>query len=211
MKKAILLFLLFLVSCQGRQMNLSDLEYSDQCPHLCWMGINPGVTPWEDAIEFLNRSSQIDQKWLQISDESICADWPAGVQKDLPSTIGMTSEDGLVKTISLGPLPFTMSDFFELLGEPDQIIMWVDRGPEYENIIYHVYYLTQKILIGVRDMDWNGPEPTDPIEGLYLNYGIDDMGIPPEFGQFQSWLGFGHLHEYLPGVEVPFEKNPIGP
>jgi hypothetical protein len=52
-----------------------------------------------------------------------------------------------------------------------------------------------------------GPDPNDYIEDMYLDTNLDDKNLYPwiiiDNGNRQPWLGYGHLDEYLPGVEIP--------
>ena len=225
MKKILFSFLILLIGCQSTPSSsviytlspspqagivesvpasISTFQFNEQCPHGCWMGISPGISTLQDAKTVLSASDRIDPKWLQVSDTGISAIWYPDPIDSLPAHVpvhvGITFEDGLVKTISLGPLPFRLKDLTNLIGEPDKISVTLMKGAEREFIAYGVYFSIQKIRIDVDLGEWTGPDPRDYISGLFLN---TEFNIASWQGIIQPWLGYGHIKDYLPGVEIP--------
>jgi hypothetical protein len=212
MKKNILLILLLLAGCQAQWIGMEAFEFSGQCPQICWMGINPGATTLDDAVSILNSSNQIDQEQISISGDNIFATWNARSIIDFTSGIEITSDNGLVRSISLMSLSFTMGDFVNLLGEPDVINIQQDTNSDnMEFITYSVYYSASKTMITVNIYNNNGPDSTDRISTLILNIELINWTPFPEQGEFQPWLGYGHLQDYLPGVDIPAILNPVEP
>ena len=221
MKKITLLILLlvFITGCQLVPTGLingfpkGDFDVKKQCPHVCWLGINPGKTTIEQAKSIISISNQIDQSNTQISGDSITAYWIWGEMKDDPSEAYIQFESGIVKTISLGPLPYKMQDFINLLGEPDNIIAWdLERADGYE-IGYQVYFQAQNIVIqvmaGGENGNWNGPDPNDNVFAIWLNTELKNDVAPPRFGIIRPWLGYGHIKDYLPGgIQYPPTDTP---
>jgi hypothetical protein len=118
----------------------------------------------------------------------------------VPAHVGITFENGLVRTITLAPLPFRLKDLTNLIGEPDKISITLMRGAEREFIIYGVYFSPRKIRISVDLGESTGPDPRDYISGLGLN---TEFNIASWQGSIQPWLGYGHIKDYLPGVDIP--------
>ena len=130
MNKIAYLFIIVLASCQfiPVQTNMTSippisdvLEFSEKCPHLCWLGINPGTTTTEQATAWLRSSDQIDQKTAQISEASFLATWFPGKQVNNPCVLEVDFEAGLVKSITLGSLLYTVDDVISAFGPPDEI------------------------------------------------------------------------------------------
>jgi hypothetical protein len=175
-----------------------------QCPYLCWQGIEPGVTSAEKARAMLGVTTQATR---------YSVDWRDGV------SVSITSQNGLVKSINLigqsNNINFFMSDFIELLGDPDEIRIQIFPGIECPMGYYFVYYSSRKMVLRVDFFLYDeGPSPDDVPIVIILNTEFDDntfvglWGQPlyePEKYPFkrQPWLGFGHIHDYLPGRSLP--------
>ena len=213
MKKISLLVLFVLVGCQFK-LNQSNSEpsrdfmdafkFDEHCLRICWLGINPGKTTTEEAIHILKASDQIDQQWHQVSDTGFITEWYPRQTKVFSSTVGIQFEKGVVKSLVITDIPYMMDDFLELLGQPDQIRIDVQVA-EVDYVKYAVYFSESKTMIGVYPAKWTGPDPTDTKFTLWLNTDFNDAP-PYNWGDIQPWLGYGHLGEYLPEVEIP--KNP---
>ncbi len=157
------------VNKQATPPAMKSFEYSAECPHVCWLGINPGVTTAENAKALLADSLQINQAFLQVSKNEIFAVWLAGENNTYPSNIDVQISAGIVQSISIGAMPFTMNDFINLLGEPTEINIRLMHAADSIYVEYEVYYSKQRIDIQVSPASRSGPEPTDPISGLWLN------------------------------------------
>ena len=62
-------------------------------------------------------------------------------------------------------------------------------------------------MIGVYPAGETGPDPTDNVLILWLNTEFNYSTPPFSWGKSQPWLGFGHLKDYLPGIEIPTDLN----
>ena len=104
-------------------------------------------------------------------------------------------------------VPNTIDDFVKLLGQPDQIRISFQKPADAEYVQYAVYFSSRKVMIGVLVTNWTGPEPTDIVYLLWLN--TDFINNPPfNWGEIQPWLGYGHIKEYLPDIEIPKDATP---
>jgi hypothetical protein len=131
--------------------------------------------------------------------------------KDFPCNINIHFENGLVKSISFGGMLYTIDDFINLLGEPDEISISVQLA-EVNFIHYAIYFSTRKVLITVSPGNRNGPDPKDAIFGLELNAEFDNSTLPTGWGSIRPWLGYGHIKDYLPGgIEYPPTGTPPTP
>lgn len=212
MKKVILFLIVFttLAGCQkvpGEMMtksSLKEFEISEQCPYVCWLGINPGVTSAEDAERILRASAQIDQNRVEVSESFIRTAWYVGPSTRPPASVSVQVERQIVTGISFGSLPFKMKDLADRFGEPDLIsIGWV-IAPDAEYIEYFVYYSIQKILLDVPVGSSSGPNSENRVVRLFLNKGFSEISLPVHLHPFQPWLGYGHLNDYLPdGMPIP--------
>lgn len=210
MKNLFLLCLLILSGCQLSDKrvvkyfsSINVFSSGQQCPHICWLGINPGTTTVDRAEAIVRASNQIDQKWTQITDSDIFAVWYPGKPQTFPSNVGIQFEKGLVKSISFTKLPFTLDEFIKLLGEPEKININDVLVADAEFIAYKVYFPSQKVMIEFYPGSPNGPDPNDTATGLLLNTEFIS-GITSGHGPgpgVQPWLGYGHLNDYLPGIK----------
>lgn len=173
------------------------------CSHLCFQGINPGVTSAVEARTILGTTSQSDTYLTYWNERAVVT----------------TFENGLVKSINFSSqsneLNFEMVDFLQLFGDPAEIRIEVFPGIECPIGKYFVYYPSQKLVLYVAFFAYGeGPSPMDFPSEMTLNTEFDDntfvglWGQPlyePEKYPFkrQPWLGFGHIHDYLPGRSLP--------
>lgn len=180
---------------------LQGLVIDHHCLHFCWLGINPGVTSVEEAHTLLEASNKINQ--INVTETYIGAVW----QDDTDAFLYF--EKGLVKSIYLSALKilgdFTLHDFIEFLGEPDEIGVTLYQSPHCEYVLYSIYYSSRKIVVSVSYGSWNGPNSFDLIDAIALNTEFDEYLQhrylqPPNR---QSWMGYGHLQDYLPGQVLP--------
>jgi hypothetical protein len=182
---------------------INTFQFNEHCPHLCWLGINPGVTTSQDAIKILSLTNHIDQESLQVSSsQSYEAVWYAGPAKVSKTTVYMDLKNGLVWTISFDNPPFSLSDFMNLIGKPDEIRFMVMRTAETTEVIYAIYFSSARVMI--ESGDQSGPEPGNSIVELWLNMDFSNTTFPPPtWGAIQPWLGYGHIKDYLPRVGIP--------
>ncbi len=216
MNKIAYLFIIVLASCQfiPVQTNMTSippirdvLEFSEKCPHLCWLGINPGTTTTEQATVWLRSSDQIDQKTAQISEASFLATWFPGKQVNNPCVLEVDFEAGLVKSITLGSLLYTVDDVISAFGPPDEISV-TEIKAEGSFLTYSIYWNSKKMEIVVHTGGQNGPAPNDLVLQLSLNTDFYEANHPESWGKPQRWIGYGHIKDYLPGVEIPPTNQP---
>ena len=199
----VLISLCFTSACQNSQPvgspTLKRFEFSKQCPHICWLGINPGKTTATQAKILLAFSNQIDPKGSQVDDNGINTTWIVDKHENYSSTVGIQFEDGLVKTIYLTSLPYTIDDFVKQLGEPDKIRIRMQEA-ERDFIMYAIYFPSRKVIITAFTSPLTGPDPADFNLTLVLNADFNNDNLSTDWGEIQPWLGYGHLNDYLPGV-----------
>jgi hypothetical protein len=190
----------------GKQSPIDAFEVNENCPNVCWLGINPGRTILDDAIKILSSSGEIDQgRFFKISEDGVQTVWKiGGLFTAHTSDVYVSAEDGLVKSISLGPVStLTMGDFVHLFGEPDKIIIRIDKTIDGGDILmYSVFFSSYKASIFVYPGNQNGPTAQDTVASLVLNA---DFTYPSSFDEVvqQTWLGYGHLKDYLPEQAFP--------
>jgi hypothetical protein len=227
MIKLVLIFILLLTGCESTSIipssdnmiispkvtnekpassALDTLQFNEKCPRLCWMGINPGVTTYQDVVTIMRTSEQIDQNWLDITSSEInAAIWHLDSTNTYNGNAAIAFENGVVKNIILGNSHIRIKDLINLLGEPDKISYKVFDTPDGPGkiLFYAVYFSSHKVMI-YSGGGWGGPDSNDPIKGLVLNTEIN-TSILPWYRPIQPWLGYGHIKEYLPHVEIPME------
>jgi len=211
MKRSVIIFLLsnfcltlFLSACTQRaEENHSPLleafKSSNECPNVCWLGIHPGTTTTDEAIRLIKSSTQFDQEFTKQSDTGLHAYWYPEKTKTIGATsVTLNLTDGLVKSIYLGRLrPFTVKDFIDLWGAPNEISIRYEVGLHYgEFTNYTLYYPMLKAELSIHLGNLNGPDPEDFIDLLTVN----DESIN---NYRQPWLGYWHIKDYLPGQKIP--------
>jgi hypothetical protein len=219
-KKIFLLTLFFLTGCEFIPVDfayrnkeffhpsIESFEVNERCPHLCWLGINPGATTVEEANAILKSSNRINQQSLQSSIDGRI-EWYAGKLDTFRWSVGVPTKNGLVESINFGNgwAPFVLSDFINLLGEPDEISIRVERPADAIYITYTVFFAKTNTRIFVNVGNDHGPDPNDRVNGLFLNtdfYGGDFSNQYIELiNSQQPWKGYGHLKEYLPDQKLP--------
>ncbi len=215
MKKIMCLIFILLTSCSltpespppvltnSSQVSVSSSFVSNQeCPHICWLGINPGVTTDREALVLLSSSKQIAVDSLEKNETGARVEWHSMPGISNQARVGMVFENGVVQSINFMFLvPVKIQEFVDLFGEPDEISIRKVQAPDARYIDYFVYYTSKKIVMFVLVASENGPDPSDSISDLYLNINSDDPNAPHWMLDYkdlrQSWLGFGHLDEYL--------------
>ena len=220
MKKISILALLFLTGCEFIHPDfaykhkeffhpsIESFEVSEQCPHVCWLGINPSVTTFKEANAILRSSNRIDQKSLQSSINNRI-EWYAGKLNTFGWSVGIPTKNNLVESINFGNgwAPFVLSDFISLMGEPDEISIRIERPADAVYVTYTVFYSKTNTRIFVNVGSDSGPDPNDSVDELFLNtdfYSGDFSNWYIELiSAHQPWQGYGHLKEYLSDQKVP--------
>ena len=179
----------------GYQPSIEAFQLSEQCPHLCWLGINPGVTTAEEAHKLVTTSDQIDQASLEATETGIVVKWFTEKTHKLDSSVYMRLNNGLVTSIAFDRLaPFTLKDFIALIGDPYGINIDMNIHGDIMEMPYGAYYDSRDILLAGEAAE-TGLHPNDPLNSLMLN-------IPYNKEIFRPWVGYGHLAEYFTGKEV---------
>ena len=206
MKKIALgLLLLLLTSCQSSSP-IEAFDVSENCPHVCWFGINPGVTTDVDAKAILKNTNRIKQKSIIEDEFGVQAEWyPIN---SFPNRIGIVFENGIVKQISfLNVYPLTVGDLVSLFGEPNEIGISINIVADARYVDYILFYSTKQSAIFASTINNNGPDPEDTIDILMLIDKLDINNSPnwlvEKYEVKQPWLGFGHLKDYFPGQDIP--------
>jgi hypothetical protein len=213
MKKIAFLIIILLASCQNlsyaqgnkeASLSMEAFTFNEQCPHVCWLGINPGKTTLKEVKKILSTSSQIEQKSLRVDTYEISGDWHPGNSNAYRCSIVVSLENELVSSVYINFTSFLVGDFVTLLGEPSQISVTLQTA-EVNYLDYVMYFPQQKVLVYTSSTGGvnNGPQPTNLIQQLILNTEIYKYTLPESSGEFQPWLGYGHIREYLQGQELP--------
>ena len=209
----LLSLIIFLASCSLKNSNSANAEFSfvvnEDCPNVCWLGIHPGTTSIEDAKLILMTSDQIKKNdFFQVTNDGLQSVWRySDKSNNYVSDFQLYFNNDTVSSIQFNTLaPFTLGDFISLLGEPETIIIKLDKTIDGGDLVhYAVYFPLQRVSLSVYPGSWDGSSQGDQISLLTLNgeftYSFFLKGEQP-----QLWLGYGHLDEYLPGVEIP--KHP---
>jgi len=213
MNKLPLLMILLIISCapnlsgnDAYQPSLEAFEVSEKCPNICWLGIHPETTSVDEAIAVIMKSKQINRKeFLQISDVSLQTVWGyTDKTGTFSSDVWINFDSGFVRSIHFGQLaPFSIKDFVSMLGEPDKILIKIDHTIDGGDLVtYSLYFSSRKASLFVYPGSWDGPNPDDYITSLVLN---SEFTYPKIFEgeKQQSWIGYGHLQDYLPEQELP--------
>jgi hypothetical protein len=188
----------------------SAFTYNQECPHGCWLGINPGVTTAEEARTILSSSRQIDQNSYINDAAGFRVDWYMDRRQSLSNSVGIAVENGVVQKLNFGFYTIIkIREFIDLMGEPDEISVskiYAAEAPRY--IDYVVYYTSMNALIFVSTTNEAGPDIEDPVKILYLNISPEEstrLNFMADQNLRQPWLGFGHLEEYLKNRPMPTE------
>jgi len=228
MKRIMCLIFLFLISCAPVPASLTPVTvsptpaptnppsvpmssvftYNQKCPHVCWLGINPGVTTAEEARTILNSSSQIDQTSYISNGEGFRFVWNS--RYPLKNRVSIAVKNGIVQDIYIDFYTIVkIQEFIDLIGQPDEISIRKVQVPDARFIDYILYYTSMNALIFVSTNNETGPDIEDSVNFLNLNIAPDDPSLPmwiSEQNEFrQPWLGFGHLEEYLKNRPSPSE------
>ena len=185
------------------------LDARESCPHLCWLGIDPGTTTKQQARVLIENSNSTDKQWTEISDASIEARWLIGGLRSFDCSVGIQLENNVAESIALGPMPYAVRDIVDLLGQPDQIAMAQLVAPDQPFFTYALYYAKRRITVDVHTTNTKGPEPGDAGFNLWLNVDFYAAKHPEQWGKPQPWLGYGHLREYLPGAQISPTSLPL--
>jgi hypothetical protein len=180
----------------------SAFTYTQDCPHICWLGINPSVTTTEEARNILSSSNQIKQTSYIGEDAGFGLEWYLDSEHPLPIRVYVTSANGIVqKLIFRFNILVKIQEFIDLIGQPNEISIVEVRASDGRYINYVLYYTSMDVLIFITNYDASGANSDDPVQGLWLNVAPNDpnldVWILSKNDFRQPWLGFGHLEEYL--------------
>lgn len=179
--------------------SLDAFSINDQCPHICWLGINPGVTTVEEARTLLQASDQVDQKNFYQTATYIQTNW-FFEEKTWYCQAFISFSQGRVKKVDLCTT-FTLDEAIHLFGEPDQIKIGIYSSPHEAVVAYALYYSARKTLLWIVSYGWDGPNPHDNVQSIILNTdGTNEFGY--ESDVVQPWLGYGHIKDYLPDAKI---------
>jgi hypothetical protein len=172
-----ILLLIVLTGCQLTPHSIMEknvvpsiygFDFSQNCPHGCWLGINPGITTADEAKSTIQASSQVDkQQFLEFPD-GIIAGWYPKNSTNATCTVGLRFEKGVVDTLYVTNLDYTVKDFVGILGQPDLIKINVQKGIV-DLMAYSIYFSSRKVMIGVLTADLSGPAPSDTGLTVWLN------------------------------------------
>lgn len=216
MKKIVLgLLLLLLTGCQPSSP-IEAFDISENCPHVCWLGINPGTTTATNAIKILNKSSHIEQKSITGDEKTgIQAEWYA--VRNFSNSIGISFKDDIVTQIYVSNVyPLSMGDLVKYLGEPDGISVKLNIVADAVYVDYILFYSLRQSAILAFTINNNGPDPADKIDWIVLATDLSKSNwLGDSYADRQPWLGFGHLKEYFPGQDIPnlgsWAPGPVSP
>ena len=199
------LFLLILAGCQSSSP-VEAFDVGENCPHVCWLGINPSATTAIEAIAIINKSNQIRQESIIEDKTGVRAEWFAGTS--FPNRIGIYFKNDLVKQIYVSHIhPLSVGDLVEFLGEPDEIGININKVSDAVYADYILFYSSRQSAIFASTINNNGPDPTDGIDVLILTDELNREDSPKwlieKYQIRQPWLGFGHLKDYFSGQDIP--------
>lgn len=183
----------------GYEPNVAAITAGEECPHLCWMGINPGKTTADEAKSILQASDQIDQN-MEVTDTGIIAKWYTEKTKALTASAYMRLQEGVVKSIAISSMtPFRLKDIIAVAGDPSGINIDMNIYGDVMEMPYGAYYATRQVLISA-DATEEGIHPNDAVYSLVLNVSYSN--------NFRTWVGYGHLAEYFAGKDVHQHESP---
>ena len=214
MKKILPLLFILLTGCifmqsepqQDYKHPVETFEYSERCPNICWLGIQPNITTKDEVRAILKASDLIERKSIEWSDNEVTALWSVKYIGPVNAHIDVGIEDDMVSYIAITqPHPLTTADLIELLGSPEEISIFVDHSTSFT--WYYLYYFSLRVIIEA----WNnrgevaGPQPNDDIMFFMVDITDNDLLGKHQriYEEAQPWLGYGCLEEYLPGEEIP--------
>lgn len=203
------LMLIFLSSCaippaRSGEGNfpITAFEFNEECPKVCWLGIQPGITTRSDAVAIISSSDHIVQESLQISESGLKFEWFTDRQKRSAAWVIVAIKNDRVHSLSFGILhPITVGDFIEVFGEPNEISIELIEAPDARFIYYVLYYPEIQVMIEVHNYDFSAPNVNDIPKGLSINRDFDDDRLPiwlsKKYADRQPWLGYGQTEKYL--------------
>ena len=200
-RKLVCLLMYLLAGCTSLPATL-PFAYNQECPHICWLGINPGVSTMDEARKLLSGSRQFSP--IDEDDTGFRIKWHTKQmsEKTADVYVGIVGESGIVNSVNfLFPANVTVKNFIELLGEPDDISVMKQETAEITYVEYVLYYTQEKVLISSNTKDLTGPEVNNPLSVVYLNIDLSSNNLPnwisDQISLRQPWLGFRKMDEYL--------------
>ena len=106
------------------------------------------------------------------------------------------------------PYPLTVGDLIKLLGEPEEISIFVEFGPHNDSFVwYQLYYSSPRVIIEASNTrgEVAGPQPNDDMRFFMVDITNDKLlgKAQKVYEEAQPWLGYGHLEDYLPEENNP--------
>jgi len=198
------LFFVLLASCARAPVS-PPFVYNQECPNVCWLGINPGITTSEEARTLLSSSNQIDQDSYIEDKNGVSVEWFTKQMGIEPARVGIVLDNGKVSGLNfLFPAGVPIQEFIDLLGEPDEISVRNVEAAEATYIEFIVYFTSIKTVMLANTKGENGPSSEDWVVLLILNNKPDISNSPKWLLDHkdlrQPWLGFGHKDEDLKHV-----------
>lgn len=176
------------------QPSVEAFQFNEQCPHLCWLGINPGVTTLEEAKTIVQSTDSVDPN-MEITETGIVLKWHTEKTKKLISSVYIRFDQGVVASIAFQEMaPFNLKNFIDIAGDPTGVNIDMNIYGDIMEMPYGAYYAPGKILVGANAAD-TGLNPNDPVSSLILNVAYEEK-------LFRKWVGYGHLAEYFAGKGV---------
>lgn len=180
-------------------VRIKSFVFNSECPQLCWLDIHPGVTTYDASKPLLSNSPQIIQS--STIDEPFVrtkVKWNPG---GFPVYVDIHFEKGIVSTIQfVGPAIATMNDMINLIGKPEEISINIEHSPDSTYGVYAIRYPVSRTIIESEFINLEGPDPSNYIKYMVINGGLEDyksIYSTTHEQEFQKWLGFGHLEDYL--------------
>ncbi|HKJ39066.1 MAG TPA: hypothetical protein VJ972_09840 [Anaerolineales bacterium] len=214
MKKIILLIMIFLVGCTNTSP-VELLELNKNCPNVCWLGVQTGVTSDEEAYDILRKSEYVDRKsikWNKAPNEwyrdVISAQWLTDPNVRRYKSVDVIIENNKVQSIWFKDLqPITVQELFSIFGSPAEVsVYFVPESPIGPHISYSLFYHDSKIIMHIwESKELSALSPYDIVHELILNQPVFDLSASAQkrYEDAQPWLGYGDLELYLPREEIP--------
>ncbi|HRQ21878.1 MAG TPA: hypothetical protein PLF42_00495 [Anaerolineales bacterium] len=182
---------------------ITAFEFNEECPKVCWLGIQPSITTRSDAVAIISSSDQIVQESLQIRESGLKFEWFTDRQKRSAAWVIVAIKNDMVNSLSFGILhPITVGDFIEVFGEPNEISIELTEAPDARYIYYVLYYPELQVMIEAHNYNFSAPNASDIPKGVIINRDFDDDRLPiwlsKKYADRQPWLGYGQTEKYLP-------------
>lgn len=188
-------------SQQDYQYPIETFEYSEQCPKVCWLGIQPDVTTKEDVRKFLKTANNIENSSIKWIEQGVSATWVENKGGPIWGKVSIRFEKDKVSSIDFNQLELLgVDDCVKMFGEPEEISIYLHQTPhELFYLTYYLYYSSPRVIIkSSTGSDPVGPAPDNTVDTMTF-YLEDNLGQMQQriYDDAQLWLGYGHLEDYL--------------